>query len=88
MQSLTGIHDNSNSLIINFNNLQFSELSIHTFVTEMKKKNHPIFENIEITAAAAEGKAIARVATRVIFIGNAIPGDVADIQITKKQKIL
>ena len=86
MQSLTGIHDNSNSLIINFNNLQFSELSIHTFVTEMKKKNHPIFENIEITAAAAEGKAIARVATRVIFIGNAVPGDVADIQITKKQK--
>ncbi len=52
----------------------------------MKKKSHPIFENVEITAAAAEGKSIARVDTRVIFIGNAVPGDIADIQITKKHR--
>ncbi len=52
----------------------------------MKKKNHPIFEQVEITAAAAEGKAVARVDSRVIFIGNAVPGDVADIQITKKAR--
>jgi 23S rRNA (uracil1939-C5)-methyltransferase len=55
-------------------------------VPEMKKKNHPVFENVEITAAAAEGKAVARVDTRVIFIGNAVPGDIADIQITKKAR--
>ncbi len=50
------------------------------------KKIHPIFENVEITAAAAEGKALARVDNRVIFIPNAVPGDVADIRITRKQK--
>ncbi|CAN5417200.1 23S rRNA (uracil(1939)-C(5))-methyltransferase RlmD [soil metagenome] len=52
----------------------------------MKKKSHPVFENVEITAAAAEGKAVARVDSRVIFIGNAVPGDIADIQITKKHR--
>ncbi len=52
----------------------------------MSKKNHPIFENVEIIAAAAEGKALARVDNMVIFVPNAVPGDIADIQITKKQK--
>ena len=52
----------------------------------MKKKNHPVFENVEILAAAAEGKSVARVDSRVIFIANAVPGDVADIQITRKER--
>jgi 23S rRNA (uracil1939-C5)-methyltransferase len=52
----------------------------------MSKKIHPIFENVEIIAAAAEGKALARVDNMVIFVPNAVPGDVADIQITKKEK--
>lgn len=52
----------------------------------MKKKNHPVFEKVEILAAAAEGKSVARVDTRVIFIANAVPGDVADIQITRKER--
>jgi 23S rRNA (uracil1939-C5)-methyltransferase len=52
----------------------------------MSKKIHPVFENVEITAAAAEGKALARVDKMVIFVPNAVPGDVADIQITRKEK--
>lgn len=52
----------------------------------MSKTKQLVFENIEITAAAAEGKALARVENRVIFISNAVPGDIADIRITRKQK--
>jgi 23S rRNA (uracil1939-C5)-methyltransferase len=56
-----------------------------TFASMLKHK-HPVFEKVEITAAAAEGKSLARVENRVIFVGNAVPGDVADIQITRKKK--
>lgn len=52
----------------------------------MNIRNLPIFENVEITAAAAEGKALARVNNMVVFIPNAVPGDVADIKITKKSR--
>ncbi|MBI3509700.1 MAG: 23S rRNA (uracil(1939)-C(5))-methyltransferase RlmD [Bacteroidetes bacterium] len=52
----------------------------------MKNFNSQVFEKVEITAAAAEGKSLARVDNRVIFISNAVPGDIADIRITRKQK--
>jgi 23S rRNA (uracil1939-C5)-methyltransferase len=50
-----------------------------------KKKNLPILENITITDVAAEGKAIARYNDLVVFIPYAVPGDVVDIQITRKK---
>jgi 23S rRNA (uracil1939-C5)-methyltransferase len=53
---------------------------------QKKKKPQPVFEKVEIAAAAAEGKAVARVDNRVIFVANAVPGDIADIQITKKHR--
>ncbi|MEI6854425.1 MAG: TRAM domain-containing protein, partial [Bacteroidota bacterium] len=43
-------------------------------------------ENIEITEAAAEGKALARHENLVIFVSNAVPGDVCDIQVTRNKK--
>jgi 23S rRNA (uracil1939-C5)-methyltransferase len=55
----------------------------------MRKKNkfEPIIiPGLEITDAAAEGKAIARHDNLVIFLTNAVPGDVADVQIFKKKK--
>ncbi len=52
----------------------------------MKIKNLPVYENIEITAAAAEGKSLARIDNMVVFIANAVPGDVADIKIVKKHR--
>ena len=51
----------------------------------MKKKNLPILENVEITGVAAEGKAIARIDGIVIFVPNCVPGDIVDLQVTKKK---
>lgn len=50
-----------------------------------KKKDLPIMEKISITEAAAEGKALARVENMVVFVDNAVPGDVADLQVTRKK---
>lgn len=57
----------------------------------MKKKNLPILENILITDIAAEGKALARVPHGedgqeiVVFVPYCVPGDVVDLQVTKKK---
>jgi len=51
-----------------------------------KKQKNILLENIEVTDYAAEGKAIARHDGKVIFISGAIPGDYADVQITKSKK--
>ena len=50
-----------------------------------KKKNLPILEHIEITGVAAEGKALAKVDGMVVFVPNCVPGDIVDIQVTKKK---
>jgi len=50
----------------------------------MRKK--PIFENVLIEGIAAEGKAIARVDNKVIFVSGVAPGDVVDIRVTRKKK--
>lgn len=50
-----------------------------------KKKPLPILENITITDIAAEGKAIAKVDNLVIFVPYVVPGDVVDLQITRKK---
>lgn len=49
------------------------------------KVKKPIFEALEIIDVGAEGKAIARVNDMVVFIPMAIPGDVVDVQVTKKR---
>jgi len=49
------------------------------------KKQLPILEKVTITDIAAEGKAIAKVDDLVIFIPFVAPGDVIDIQLTKKK---
>ena len=51
----------------------------------MKKKNLPLFENITITGVAAEGKALVRINDLVTFVPNCVPGDIVDLQITKKK---
>ena len=52
----------------------------------MKTKNHPIYEKVEIVAAAAEGKSLTRIDNMVVFVANAVPGDIADIKIVKKHR--
>ncbi|MEW7281099.1 23S rRNA (uracil(1939)-C(5))-methyltransferase RlmD [Aquimarina sp. 2201CG1-2-11] len=52
-----------------------------------RKKRRQVFENIEVIDAGAKGKSIAKAPDgKVIFINNAVPGDVVDIQTTKKRK--
>ena len=50
-----------------------------------KKKPLPLFENVAVTGIAAEGRAIARVDDLVIFVPFVVPGDVVDIQVTRKK---
>ncbi len=50
------------------------------------KKSLPIIENVLITDVAAEGKALARIDDMVVFIPYVVPGDVVDVQLTKKKK--
>lgn len=51
-----------------------------------RKKTKPFFENIEVIDAGAKGKSIAKAPDgKVIFIKNAVPGDVVNIQTTKKR---
>lgn len=51
----------------------------------MKKKNLPLYENVEITGIAAEGKALTRINDMVVFVPYCVPGDVVDLQVTKKK---
>ncbi|MDQ2718277.1 MAG: 23S rRNA (uracil(1939)-C(5))-methyltransferase RlmD [Bacteroidota bacterium] len=51
----------------------------------MKRKKFTI-ENLHVTGYAAEGKSLARIDGKVIFIEGAVPGDVADVFITKNKK--
>ncbi len=49
------------------------------------RKNKPLYERVTITDVGAEGKALARVNDVVVFTTNVIPGDVVDLQVTKKR---
>lgn len=52
-----------------------------------RKNNRQLFENVEVIDAGAKGKTIAKAPDgRVIFLTNTVPGDVVDVQTTKKRK--
>lgn len=51
----------------------------------MKKKNLPLLKDITITGIAAEGKALTRVDDMVVFVPYCVPGDIVDLQVTKKK---
>ena len=53
-------------------------------MSKRNKKPLPLLRGIDITDIAAEGKAIAKVDEMVVFVPFAVPGDVVDLQITKK----
>ena len=50
------------------------------------KKPLPLYESVEIESCAAEGKCIAHIDEKVVFVPFVVPGDVVDIQIRKKRK--
>ena len=49
------------------------------------KKPLPLLENVTISDIAAEGKALARVNDMVVFVQWAVPGDIVDLQVTRKK---
>ncbi len=51
-----------------------------------KRKPYPLLEGVTITGVAAEGNALGRVDDMVVFVPYGAPGDVVDIQVTKKRK--
>lgn len=50
-----------------------------------KQKKRIVLENIRVEDYAAEGRSLARVDGKVIFIEGAVPGDVVDIQLTRNK---
>ncbi len=51
-----------------------------------RSKKRVVLENVEIIDVAAEGKALARVDEKVLFVPFAAPGDIVDIEVTRKKK--
>ena len=52
-----------------------------------RKSRKQIFESVEVIDAGAKGKTVAKAPDgKVIFLPNAVPGDVVDVQTFKKRK--
>ena len=49
-------------------------------------KKGEILTNLEILDIASNGKAIGKVDGQVVFVSGLVPGDVADVQVTKKRR--
>ncbi len=54
--------------------------------TALKKNRNIVLENVMIDDYAAEGKSLARLDGKVIFIENVVPGDVVDVRLLKNKK--
>ena len=52
----------------------------------MARRKKPLLEKVEITAIGSEGKALGRVDDKVVFVPMLVPGDVVDVQVTRKRK--
>lgn len=51
-----------------------------------RKRPLPLISELEITGAAAEGKAIGKHEDRIVFVPFAVPGDIIEAQVFKKKK--
>ncbi|MBN2215429.1 MAG: 23S rRNA (uracil(1939)-C(5))-methyltransferase RlmD [Bacteroidales bacterium] len=51
-----------------------------------RKKKYPRLNGLEIIDVAAEGKAIGKYEGMIVFVPQAVPGDVVDVQIIRKRK--
>lgn len=51
-----------------------------------KQKKSIVLQSILVEDYAAEGKSLAKVDGKVVFIENAVPGDIVDVQLTKNKK--
>ncbi|MDR2894964.1 MAG: 23S rRNA (uracil(1939)-C(5))-methyltransferase RlmD [Alistipes sp.] len=51
-----------------------------------RRREHPLIEGLEITAVAAEGKAMGHHDGVVVFVPLAVPGDVVDVQVRSHRR--
>ena len=60
---------------------------LNYFCSMARKNRKKNFYNISVIDAGAKGKSIAKAPDgKVIFINNAVPGDIVDVQTFKKRK--
>ena len=52
----------------------------------MSRKKKPFIEAVEIEAVAAEGNGLAHVDGQVLFVQQAVPGDIVDVQVNKVRR--
>jgi 23S rRNA (uracil1939-C5)-methyltransferase len=61
--------------------------AVFPYFWAVRKKQKPrIVEGLAVEAYAAEGKSLARLEGKVIFIEGAVPGDVVDVRLAKSKK--
>src|SRR5690606_34362754 len=62
-------------------------VAISYFCPMARRNRRNIFESVEVTDAGAKGKAVGKAPDgKIIFIDNAVPGDVVRVQTTQKRK--
>lgn len=74
----------SNGFVNHLPNTEFQDLTGY-ICSVRKQKKRIVLENIRVEDYAAEGRSLARVDGKVIFIEGAVPGDVVNIQLTKNK---
>lgn len=54
----------------------------------MKKRRRtlPFYEQVKVLEMAAEGKSLAKINDKVLFIPQSVPGDIVDVQVTIKRR--
>ena len=57
-----------------------------SFATVSRKKKNIVLQNVLVEDYAAEGKSLAKIDGKVIFIEGAVPGDLIDVQIGRSKK--
>ena len=56
-------------------------------MAKRRRNKHIEFEDLQVIDAGAKGKAVAKAPDgRVVFIDNAVPGDVVNVQTYQKRK--
>ena len=51
-----------------------------------RKKEKEIVRGVTVESVGAEGKAVARIDGKVVFMSNAVPGDVVAVRIDKRRE--
>ena len=61
-------------------------MSFAIFAPMSRKKEKEIVRGVTVESVGAEGKAVARIDGKVVFMSNAVPGDVVAVRIDKRRE--